>query len=715
MGRPTTISEAAGNSPLFRSLPVANRSRFFLAAFVIGTALAIFVPLNPVMPDKGVDEAWLAAIHQTRGTPDGERLAKLDESWMFALNAAVKQHLRFGKDVIFTFGPYASIYTRFFNPATDRRMILGGILLALSYAISLLYLAVGRQPYSILFLLLVWATFPSPDGLLLSYPFILVMSALKFAGSESSKRSSALSWRQLVLVTFTFSALGLVPLIKGSLVLPAAVSLGVLCVLLFFCLPVRQALPLLCVPVAATAIFWTVAGQAISDLPAFMRATMWLTSGYTEAMATPWMSWPVIAGRAFVIIYLAASAVIYLSTIRSTGLPHRSKWLLCFFYTPFLLVAFKHGFVRTDHVQIAFTAILAFTLIVSSLYADRYLIGSLIVLLLLVVGIYFRLDPLLVREVRGSFGIGTATSAGRRWDIINFIRKRSLSTLARVTYGSTFNTYTTAWDGLRLRLTDRNGLNQRYDRALANLRKEYPVPTLKGTADIYTYEQALLLASNTEWDPRPVFQSYSAYTPMLARLNEQHLRGTSAPDWILFDLMTVDERLPSLDDGMSWLALMDNYSVSSFDGQFLLLLKKEAIQPKSDLQSVFEGKEQTGSTVILPQADGPLYAEVDLKPTLAGRLLTELFKPPQLNIVLNLRNGTTRTFRVISNMMLTGFIVSPFAGSTSQFGSLVNGDREFEDEGKVDNISIAPSYGGSMFWAGTYTLTLKTYHRPGAK
>jgi hypothetical protein len=715
MDRPTTVSDATANSLSFRSLPAVSPSRFFLAAFVIVTALAIFVPLNPDMPDKGVDEAWLSAIHQTRGTPDAERIAKLDESWMFALNAAVDKHFRFGKDVIFTFGPYASIYTRSFHPATDRRMILGSILLGVSYAISLLSLAAGGQPYSILILLLVWATFPSADGLLLSYPFILVLCALKFANSESSKGRVALGWRQLVLVTFGFSALGLLPLIKGSLVLPAAVSLGVLCVLLFLRLPIQQALPLLCVPVAATAIFWIVAGQALSDLPAFMRTTMWLTSGYTEAMATPWTSWPVIVGRAFLIIYLAASAVIYLSTFRCTRLPRWSKWLLCFFYTPFLLVAFKHGFVRSDHAPIAFTAIFAFTLIIGSLYADRYLIGSLVILLLLVVGIYFRLDPLLVREVRESFGTGTATSVGRRWDIINFIRKRSLRTLARVTYGSTFNTYTTAWDGLRLRLTDRNNLQQRYVTALSNVRKEYAIPALKGTSDIYTYEQALLLASGTEWDPRPVFQSYSAYTPMLARLNEQHLRGASAPDWILFDLMTIDERLPSLEDGMSWLALMDNYQVSSFDGQFLFLLKKEAIQPRSDLQTIFQGREQIGSTVILPQANGLLYAEVGLKPTLAGRVLTGLFKPPQLDIVLNLRNGTTKTYRVISNMMLTGFIVSPLVSDTSQLAALASRDREFEDEEKVDKISIAPSYGGSMFWASTYTLTLKTYHRPGEK
>jgi hypothetical protein len=165
---------------------------------------------------------------------------------------------------------------------------------------------------------------------------------------------------------------------------------------------------------------------------------------------------------------------------------------------------------------------------------------------------------------------------------------------------------------------------------------------------------------------------------------------------------------------VSWLALLDNYRVSSFDGQFVLMLKKEAIKLKADLEVISEGKQLIGSKVTLPQADGPLYAEVDLMPTLAGRLLTELFKPPQLNIMLNLRNGTSRTYRVVSNMMVTGFVVSPLVCNTSQFASLATGDRQFEDEQKVDSISITPSYGGSVFWASTYMLTLKTYHRPGS-
>ena len=134
------------------------------------------------------------------------------------------------------------------------------------------------------------------------------------------------------------------------------------------------------------------------------------------------------------------------------------------------------------------------------------------------------------------------------------------------------------------------------------------------------------------------------------------------------------------------------------------------MQTTSTLSVICQEKHETGLTVALPEVDGPLFAEVDLKPTLLGKLLIGLFKPPQLNIRLDLRNGETRSYRVISNMMTTGFILSPLVSDTKEFGYLAVGNRRFLDERKVEGISIAPSYGGSVLWSGVYTLTLKTYH-----
>jgi len=683
---------------------------YVLTAFVVITTAAIFIPLNPEIPDKGIDQSWISAIGEAR--KKGESvvlLARLDQSWVLALNVAVARHLKFGKEIVFTFGPYASIYTQSFHPATDPLMMFGSTLLALSYAIALLYLTRTRPPYIVLGLILFLATFPSRDMLLLSYPFLLVVCALRFANSDDFKKNAALSWRQLLVVILMFSALGLLPLIKGSLLFPLALSLTILYSFLLYCFPFKQAIPLLLIPFSASMAFWIFSGQSISDLPAFLRGTLQLTSGYTVAMSSPWIAWPAVIGFGFVVAYVTVSALVLFSLVRFSRLTVLSKWLLGLVCAAFMFVGFKHGFVRTDHVSIAFNLLVILILIVGFLYTDRYLLAALLVAIVFVVGIDFRQEPLLAREVRETFGVGTATGGQRRGEILAFVAKRAFRTFSRITYQSTCGVYTSAWEGIRLRVTESNGLQNRFQRAMANIRSEYPVPVLDGTTDVYTYEQSVLLASNDAWNPRPVFQSYSAYTPALAELNEQHLRGTNAPDWILLDLMAIDERLPSLDDGMSWPALLDNYTFISFDGQFVLMRRKQVMQTKSDYELVNKGTYRTSSTVALPDTLGPLFAEVDLKPTLAGTLWMALFKPPQINILLTMGNGVTRNYRVISSMMTTGFIVSPLVSNTAEFASLATGDQRFQDERKVESISISPSYGGSLLWSGTFGLTIRRY------
>jgi hypothetical protein len=234
-------------------------------------------------------------------------------------------------------------------------------------------------------------------------------------------------------------------------------------------------------------------------------------------------------------------------------------------------------------------------------------------------------DPVLVKEVHERFGVGAAWTGGeRRRDILAFCSERAIAAYSRSTYKNTWRTYSGAWKGLYSRVIQSNDLENRFAGAKSSIRNDYSLPALKGTTDIYEYDQSVLLASDNTWNPRPVIQSYSAYTPALASLDEQHLRGRDAPDWVLFELQTIDGRLPSLDDGPSWPALLDNYTFISYDGQFVLMRKNRFIHPNSGYDDVSTKTYKAGATVTLPETDGLLFADVDLKPTLAGRLLIAL-------------------------------------------------------------------------------------------
>src|SRR5579871_1126810 len=170
MDQQAVIDPAQVSTPSPRRPWRAKLWSWLVLFFVTLTILTIFVPFNPDMPDTRISPEWMSAMRQARAKPEEAwrlGLARLDESWVMALNVAVARHLRFGKDIVFTFGPYASIFTRSFHPATDRLMIFGSLLLAIGYEIGLLYLARGHRIYGLLALLLFCVTFPPHDALLL--------------------------------------------------------------------------------------------------------------------------------------------------------------------------------------------------------------------------------------------------------------------------------------------------------------------------------------------------------------------------------------------------------------------------------------------------------------------------------------------------------------------------------------------------------------------
>lgn len=105
--------------------------------------IAVFIPLSPKMPAPG-----------------------LDASWAVGLNQAVAQGLAFGKDIFFTLGPYSSIYTKFYHPATDFMMVGGSLYLALCYWIAIILLMQGiKWRWSIAFAILLFSMIYARDSL----------------------------------------------------------------------------------------------------------------------------------------------------------------------------------------------------------------------------------------------------------------------------------------------------------------------------------------------------------------------------------------------------------------------------------------------------------------------------------------------------------------------------------------------------------------------
>ncbi len=237
------------------------RGSVAIALFVI--FFALLVPVWPLFPAS----------------------TQLDNSWIIGLNAAMGMGLAFGERLIFTFGPYASVYTREYHPATDGLMLFGGALLAACYA--LLFLALGALRGRGLVLLIAVSAlvvFRQLDALLFLYP--LALSVLVFATYLSTdRRRIAPGSEHPLLLAVLLIPFGMLPLIKGSALLGCA-AIGLLC---FAALLAkgrrREAMLVVIVPVASCAVLWLVAGQPLAALPWFFINLLPIISGFTDAMS----------------------------------------------------------------------------------------------------------------------------------------------------------------------------------------------------------------------------------------------------------------------------------------------------------------------------------------------------------------------------------------------------------------------------------------------
>jgi len=625
-----------------------------LQALLLVTVVCVFAPFQPDLP-----------------------MGDSESSWALGLNQAVAQGMVFGRDILYTLGPYSSISTRAYHPATDHLVLFGLIYLGLLFGTTLVLLSRGSRWYLLLAVWLVLAGFllaRDPvyvrDTLLLAYPFLVGVYCCTLLQRTGGGRGVG----SVTLLLLLFSPFGLLPLVKGSfLVLCTVVALLAVLVLALH----RQWVPAVAVAVSVCVslpVFWLLSGQPLAALPAYLAALLPVIAGYSDAMFKYGSAREVVA-------YLVAAAglmgvVLWQRSLR----PVLRLYLFAVFFLV-LFVAFKGGFVRHDGHAVAASATLVLAALVFALVfpSRRALAG-----VALCVCAWIYIDPYLANA--------TLTD-----------------TLVRVQA-----TYTKVVEGMKLRGEDRR-LAGAYDRRLAQLRQERPLPLLEGTSDIYSYSQSYLIASGNTWNPRPVFQSYAAYSPALARLNRDHLQGDNAPDNLFFRVEPIDRRLPASEDGPSWPSLLARYRPGGLEHGYLFLhrIRGVADVESGDRTLPGGGSYAFGQPVPIPGGPGALvFATVSVDKSLPGILAGILFKPAELDITLTLEDGAQRTFRLVPGMAEAGFLLSPLIESTVQFARLYGAPADLADK-QVTSFSILPA-GASYQWQGRFEVAFTVIAPPPA-
>jgi hypothetical protein len=137
-----------------------------------------------------------------------------------------------------------------------------------------------------------------------------------------------------------------------------------------------------------------------------------------------------------------------------------------------------------------------------------------------------------------------------------------------------------------------------------------------------------------------------------------------------------------MDDAPTWLHLLTDYELRTANYGLAVLDKnpgRATIRWREE-RTIDSGLNRW--VELPPHPDALLWAEVEVRPTLAGRLTGLLFREPQLYLSLRFETGEERTYRFLPGIGETGFLLSPVVESWIDFASLYDDGAEPPLEGR---------------------------------
>lgn len=232
-------------------------------------------------------------------------------------------------------------------------------------------------------------------------------------------------------------------------------------------------------------------------------------------------------------------------------------------------------------------------------------------------------------------------------------------------------------------------VDENYEISIIN--KKYEFPLLNGCSDLYPFNLAVLIASGNKMCVRPVFQSYSVYTPQLLKLNAEHLSVKDAPENIFWNISPIDNRYPTEDDSLSWPLIIQNYELTQyfFNGYILLQRKKQFIN-NYILNPILKKDNLLFGEKVQVNNSGLIWLKGDIEPNIFEKMISLLYKPNQLNLTVFYNDGSFKVFKLLPEILKTGFILSPTIENNADIALiyLLRGSNDLKTDKLVKSFSI---------------------------
>ncbi|HEU5270411.1 MAG TPA: hypothetical protein VFU36_10860 [Jatrophihabitans sp.] len=580
--------------------------------------------------------APLDAVYPTAG---------LDPSWEAGLNLARQRRLRFGPELVFTYGPWGFLD----HPeAVSRFNLVTGTLFAV-LACAAAWLAVylvlrarlGQLVAAITGSLLVMlcALTIEPSALLFAAMMLALLGYLDRGGPPWIPAAAAAGAALLIQVKFS----------EG-----AVLALGSLCAAAFagrWRRLVEAGLAL----VGGTLLAWLLAGQSIADLPAWVREMRQVAVGYTDAMS--------LEARPNVLPYLlivaiCAIAVGYLVRL-ARDRPARITAGIAVLVLLALYLGFREGTGRHGPGMQKYFYLYALPVLVWAVAAVS--VGRRVVFRLGVVAV-------VVLLAGSSWSPLSPADAMSRWG-----------------------------DQLQLSVDSRYQA-QRLQQARLVAQQHYAVSgpmraALAGApVTVDPWEATLAWAYGLDWKPVPAFQSYVAYTGKLDALNAAALVNAQPNRLVLraAGLNSIDGRNRLWDPPRYLLAELCDYRPVLSDSRWLLLRKAE-VDRCGAAQPLATVRVSAGQQLSVPVAD-------------PGSLVTMSFRASSPGLLVRLGRALDKSFHPLEvtadgtryrlpRALADGPLIARLPASTGWPGSYGGGTGyrtvSFSEPGEVQ-FSIIP-------------------------
>jgi hypothetical protein len=410
---------------------------------------------------------------------------------------------------------------------------------------------------------------------------------------------------------------------------------------------------------------WAAAGQDLDNFYPYVRRSLEISSGYADAMGFD-ESWPLFAWGSL----LAILCVIFFWRVWRT-VPDRPFALGASGYLAFsFFVMWKESFIRADMVALGGHVFGFFTYIM--------ILGPALPGLMYPGRRWHWFDATLVLCL---VGIASFDPDYYRW---------APRVAWQITYG-------------QVRALGRLGeLPGDWDRTLDEASAEAALPGIKaavgkGTVDVYNYSTGIALLNGLKLSSRPVFQSYSAYTPSLEGYNLRFFESGRAPDFLLWKDENVDGRYPGQDDAMLVAALPGNYEAMFEEGGYWLFRRAAAVSAVPQARRLVLVRDvRLSEEVELPLPIGhAIWLKADPVPNNLGRLRGIVYKPAIINLSTTDEQGRHRSWRLLPRVARAGFMLVPTLSDGSDLALL---EKE-EARSTVRSFHFEAPPGQDEFWS----------------